>query len=145
MGEVTTKGFLIARHLQAAKDVLTEDEFLAIEEELGVTLKQMKIGSFKDFPVEVQLAVEERLAPIVWGGSYAETAYDSGKLNYQAYAASTAGRTTLLLVGNDPRRRIKATVRLITLVMSGLEIEVNERSEKEFSLRWEACANREQA
>jgi len=136
MAHVTTKGFLIARHLQAAKDSLTEDEFKAIEDELGVTLKQMRIGSFKDFPAELQLAVEERLAPILWNGSYADTAYDSGKLNYKAYAASAVGRTTLLLIGSDPRKMIKATVRLITLVMSGLEIGVEEVDEKKFSLRF---------
>jgi len=135
MEQVTTKGFMIARHLQAAKEKLTEEEFQAIEDELGVTLKQMKLSAFKNFPATLQIDVEKRLAPILWNGSYADTAYYAGKHNYQAYAASAAGRTTLLLVGNDPGKMIKATTRLITLVISGMKFEVQELGEKEYSVR----------
>jgi len=41
-----------------------------------------------------------------------------------------------LLVGNDPQKMVAATTRLVSMIVSGMDVDTRELSENEFSIRF---------
>ena len=133
---ITLKGFILAPHMERLKAALSEDEFAKVEAELGVTLKSLKLSFFKDFPVELQNSMEAKLAEVVYGKRHAEAAFDIGHSNFETFSQSAIGRTTLALIGRDPKKMVKATIRLLSTVMKGMDVVVNDRQDEAFSVRF---------
>lgn len=136
MPGVTIKGFIVARLLDLVRDRLSEEEFAELEKDLGVEYKTLKMAYFKDYPVELQLKTEERVAEILWDRSDDGAFYKFGRMNFETFASSAIGRTTLALVGGDAKRLIKASIRLISTVMGGIKIDVEDRGPREISFRF---------
>ncbi len=136
MDQVTIKGFIIANLLDLVRGKLSEQEFACLEEDLGVSYKSLKLAYFKDYPVEVQIRTEEKVAQILWQRSDDGAFYKFGRMNYETFAKSAIGRTALALVGKNPKRIVKASVRLMSTVMKGMKIEFEDRGENEISFRF---------
>lgn len=145
MADVMVKGFIIARTLELIKEHLDAESFAALENELGVSLRRLKVTFFNDYPVALQFAVEERASQILWHESYDSAAYRIGRLNFTSFRESTFGRTAMAMVGKDPKKLVRGTVRLIAAVTSGLVIDVTEKGEKEFSVRFRNAPHRPMA
>ena len=137
MSDVTIKGFIIARLLDLAKEQMSAEDFAALEQEVGVEARTLRLSFFRDFPVEVQFAVQEKLAPYLFQSKYdAEAARKFGRLNFDTFRSSGIGRATLALVGKDPKRLLRASMRLVGTVVNGMTIDIEDRGEKEMSLRF---------
>ena len=136
MTGITLKGFILAPHMERLKAALSDEEFARVEQELGVTHRALKLSFFKDYPVELQNALEAKLAELVYKRRHEEVAYHIGHLNFETFSQSAIGRTTLALIGKDPKKMVKATIRLLSTVMSGMEVVVNDRQGEAFSVRF---------
>jgi uncharacterized protein (TIGR02265 family) len=136
MSGITIKAFILARLLDLAKEKLSPEEFAGLEAELGVQHRSLKLGFFSDHPVELQIKVEERLAPLVWGRSDDQAYYLFGRQNFETFAASAVGRTLLALTGKDPKRILMTSLHILSRVMTGAKIEVSDRGPKDVSFRF---------
>lgn len=136
MDQVMIKGFIIANLLDLVRGTMSEADFADLEEELGVSYKTLKLAYFKDYPVEIQVRTEEKIAQILWQRTDDGAFYEFGRMNYETFAKSAIGRTALGLVGQNPKRILKASVRLISTVMKGIKIEIVDRGENEISFRF---------
>ena len=136
MTGITLKGFILAPHMDRLKEALSDEEFARVEEELGVTRKALKFSYFKDYPVELQNSIEGKLAEVIYKKPHSEVAYDIGYLNFETFSQSAIGRTTLALIGKDPRRMVKATIRMLSTVMRGMDVVVNDQDDEQFSVRF---------
>lgn len=136
MDQVMIKGFIIANLLDLVRGTMTEADFSDLEEELGVIYKTLKLGYFKDYPVEIQVRAEERIAQILWQRTDDGAFYEFGRMNFESFSKSAVGRTALALVGQNPKKIIKASVRLMSTVMKGMRVESEDRGENEISFRF---------
>jgi len=136
VADVTIKGFIIARLLDMVKEQLSEEEFKALQDEVGIDYKSLKLSFFRDYPVDLQLAVEARIAKILWNRTDDGAFYEFGRYNFQSFSQSTIGRATLAMLGKDPKKMVKASIRLMSTVMGGIVIEVEDRGETEISFRF---------
>ena len=117
MDQVMIKGFIIGNVLDLVRGTMSASDFAALEEELGLSYKALKLSYFKDYPVELQIRAEEKVAQILWQRSDDGAFYKFGRLNFEAFAKTAIGRTALALVGKDPKRLVKASIRLMSTVM----------------------------
>lgn len=136
MDQVVIKGFIIANLLDLVRGTMTEADFASLEEELGISYKTLKLAYFKDYPVEIQVRTEERIAEILWKRSDDGAFYKFGRMNYETFSKSAIGRTALALVGQNPKRIVKASVRLMSTVMKGMKIETVDKGENAVSFRF---------
>ena len=136
MDQVMIKGFIIGNVLDLVRGTMSASDFADLEAELGLSYKTLKLAYFKDYPVEIQLRAEEKVAQILWHRSDDGAFYKFGRLNFEAFAKTAIGRTALALVGKDPKRLVKASIRLMSTVMKGMKIEVEDRGEDSISFRF---------
>lgn len=134
--EITVKGFIIAKTMELAREELDAAAFATLEQAVGATYKSLKSAFFTDYPVALQMKVEEKVCEAVWGEPYATAVYRIGRLNFTSFKDSAIGRTALAFLGKDPRKIVLATVKLVSKVVSGLIIDVEERDRHEFALRF---------
>ena len=113
-----------------------------MEQDLGVSLRKMKMAFFSDYPVELQIAVEERVCKVLWNEDYDTAVYKIGRINFESFSKSAIGRTSLAMLGKDPKRLLKATARLMKTVVSGMVLDVEERGETAYSLRFRNSPHR---
>jgi uncharacterized protein (TIGR02265 family) len=133
---ITVKAFILARLLDLAKEKLSPDELAKLEADLGVQHRLLKVAFFSDHPVELQIRLEERLAPVVWGRSDDQAFYLFGRQNFETFAASAVGRTMLALTGKDPKRIVMTSLGILSRVMNGAQIEVVDRGPRDVSFRF---------
>ena len=136
MAGITIKAFILARLLDLAKSRLSPEEFGKLEADLGVQHRSLKLAFFSDHPVELQIKIEERLAPVIWGRSDDQAFYQFGRQNFETFAASAVGRTLLALTGKDPKRIVMTSLGILSRVLSGAKIDVTDKGPGEVSFRF---------
>ncbi len=136
MAEITVKAFVLARLMEFAREGLGEQDFTRLEQEVGVTLRNLRLAFFKDHPVSLQVKIEEGIARALWNRTDDGAFYEFGKMNFTTFAHSTIGRATLAMTGRDPRRFLEASIRLMGTVMSNMHTETKPLGERQFSFRF---------
>ena len=136
MAEVTVKAFVLARLLELARDGLSADSFAKLEADVGLTLKSVKLAFFKAHPVSVQNKLEDNIAKALWNRTDDQAFHQFGKMNFDTFATSTIGKATIAMTGRNPRRFMKASIRLMSTVMTGMKIEITDLGERKFSFRF---------
>ncbi len=136
MAEITVKAFVFARLLEMARDGLTEDAYAKLEGDIGLTLREVKLAFFKAHPVSLQNKLEECMAKALWNRTDDGAFHQFGKMNFDTFAESTIGKATIAMTGRNPRRFMKASIPLMSTIMTGMEIEITALEENKFSFRF---------
>lgn len=136
MAEITVKAFVLARLLEMARERLSPDAYQKLQDDVGLTVKELKLAFFKAHPVSVQNRLEDVLALALWNRSDDGAFYEFGKMNFNTFAESTIGKATIAMTGRDPRKFLQASIRLMSTIMSGMKTEITALGEKSFSFRF---------
>ena len=82
MAGITVKSFIVARLLELARERLGQDEFVRLQRELDLDYNSLKHSFLSNQSVEVQVRLEERLAPLIWNRTDDHAYYLFGRHNF---------------------------------------------------------------
>lgn len=136
MSEITVKAFVLARLMEFAREGLGEEDFARLEEEVGISLRTLRLAFFKDHPVSLQIKMEEGIARALWNRTDDGAFYEFGKMNFTTFAQSTIGKATLAMTGRNPKKFLEASIRLMGTVMGGMKTETKSITDRKFSFRF---------
>ncbi len=118
----TVKGLYIKWQLDKVKGKIGEDGLKELKRELG----DVRISPFDDYPQEVLIDVQRAIIRRLFGEESEESWSECGKFMLGAFLDSVLGKTTMLMLGKDPKRLALAAPKVFAHASAGMRIEVED-------------------